>query len=321
MRWLLKVGAFKVLGALPGGEAIYQFLQQEVTHSIAVTDGRVSQKIQVGVEYLDFVDRVFNVQDFNGITHVDIGAGWMPTIPLLFYSMGFERQLLCDIRRYMRLGVVSDVIRSFRQVVSRERMLATHCKRMPPLIGPGDTLDAYFTGLGIRYIAPYTINDLLQDKHPKLITCTQVLMHLNKDHLSALLRTIASLLKHGGIFITTVHLYDIWSDFDKTLSRYHKWEYSDFVWENLFNSKMMSFNRLTASEYKKLFEGNGLEIVEFRVDEPTAADLEELRSIKVHKQFSQVPQRELAARELFLVAKCGGSDVGFPGLSQSTRKW
>jgi hypothetical protein len=319
MRWLLKVGAFKVLGTLPGGEAIYHFLQQKVTRSIAVTDGRVSQKIQVGMEYLDFVGRVFNVQDFSGITHVDIGAGWMPTIPLLFYSVGFERQLLCDIRRHMRVGVVSDVICSFREVVSRERSVATRCKRMPPLVGPGVTLDSHFTQLGIRYITPYHINDLLKDKHAKLITCTQVLMHLNKEQLSALLQTIASSLKYGGIFITTIHLYDLWSDFDKSLSRYQKWKYSDFAWENLINSRMISFNRFTASEYKRLFEENGLEIVEFRVDEPTATDLEELKSIKVHKQFSQVPQRELGAKWLFLVAKRGGSDVGFPGVSQSTR--
>jgi hypothetical protein len=319
MRWLLKVGAFKVLGALPGGEAIYHFLQQKVTHSIAVTDERVSQKIQVGMEYLDFVDQVFNVQDFSGITQVDIGAGWMPTIPLLFHSVGFERQLLCDIRRHMRLRVVSDVVCSFRRLASRERKVAARCRRMPPLIGPGDTLDVYFKRIGIRYIAPYTINDVLQDKNPKLITCTQVLMHLNKDHINALLQMIASFLKHGGIFITTIHLYDLWSDFDNSLSHYHKWKYSDFVWEKLINSRMISFNRLTASDYKKLFERNGFEIIEFRIDEPTAADLDELRSIKVHKQFRQVPQMELAARELFMVAKCGGSNVGFPGVPQSTR--
>jgi hypothetical protein len=319
MRWLLKVGAFKVLGALPGGEAIYHFLQQKVTHSIAVTDERVSQKIQVGMEYLDFVDRVFNVQDFSGITQVDIGAGWMPTIPLLFHSVGFERQLLCDIRRHMRLGVVSDVICSFRRVASRERRVAARCRRMPALIAPGDTLDAYFKRIGIRYIAPYTINDVLQDEHPKLITCTQVLMHLNKDQISAMLQMIASFLKHGGIFVTTIHLYDLWSDFDHSLSHYHKWKYSNFVWEKLINSRMISFNRLTASDYKKLFERNGFEIIDLRVDEPTAADLDELNSIKVHKQFSQVPQRELAARELFMVAKRGGSDVGFPRVPQSTR--
>jgi hypothetical protein len=319
MRWLLKVGAFKALGVIPGGEAIYHFLQQEVTRSITVTDGRVSQKIQVGMEYLDFVDRVFNVQEFSGITHVDIGAGWMPTIPLLFYSMGFERQLLCDIRLHMRVGLVSDVICSFSQAVSRERRVATRCKRMPPPIGPGDTLEGYFTRLGIRYIVPYTVGDLLQEKSPKLITCTTVLEYLNKSQLSSLLQTITHMLGDGSIFIAIVHFDDPRSYFDESLSRYHKWKYSDFVWEKLINSKMMSFNRLTASEYRKLLEGNGLEIVEFRMNEPTAADLEELRSIKVHKQFSQVPQRDLAARELFLVARRGGSDVGFPGVSQSTR--
>jgi hypothetical protein len=82
---------------------------------------------------------------------------------------------------------------------------------------------------------------------------------------------------------------------------------------------MMSINRLTASEYRQLLEESGLELVEFRVAEPTVSDMQQLRRIKVHKQFSRVPERELAAKDLFLAAKHGGTDGNFPGVSQNPR--
>jgi hypothetical protein len=40
-----------------------------------------------------------------------------------------------------------------------------------------------------------------------------------------------------------------------------------------------------------------------------------LKHIKVRKQFSHVPKRELVAKDLFLGAKHGGADVSFPSLS------
>jgi SAM-dependent methyltransferase len=319
MRWIWKVMAFKVLGQMPGGEAIHYFLQKNITQSVVATDEAVLQRTRVGIEYLDFMGQFLNIEDFSGMTHVDIGAGWMPMIPLLFYSAGFERQLLCDIRRNLRPEIVADVISTFRRVASHEKDLEIRCRRLPPPIDPRDTLERYLARLGIRYVAPYGLHDLLEEKGFKFITCTQVLPCLNKEQLRSLLRIIASALKGGGIFVAAIHLYDLYSSFDKTISPYNKWKYSDLLCEWLINSKMMSINHLTASEYRQLFEESGLEIVEFRVAEPTISDLQELRRIKVHKQFSHVPERELAAKDLFLAAKHGGTDANFPGVSQNPR--
>jgi hypothetical protein len=315
MRWICKVAAFKFLGAIPAGEHVHFFIQKRITQSLKVTNGMVLQKIQVGTEYLDFLEEVLGARDVSSITHVDIGAGWMPTIPLLLYSVGFDRQLLLDIRRNMDIKLVSDVVCTFRQVVSKEKSLENRCKRLPPLVEPTDTLESYLTRVGIRYVGPYRADDLLNERGFKFITCTQVLLHLNKDQLRSLFQAIAAALKDGGVFVAPVHLHDIYSDFDKSLSPYNKWRYSEFVWENVINSKMMSFNRLTASEYRQVLEESGLKIISFRVAEPTMLDFEQFKRIKIHKQFSYVPERELASKYLFLAAKHGDTHGNFPCVS------
>ena len=116
-------------------------------------------------------------------------------------------------------------------------------------MNPRSMLEHYLARLGIRYAAQYGLEDLLDEKGFKFITCTQVLPCLTKEQVRALLQIIASALKDGSVFVATIHLYDLYSSFDKTLSSYNKWRYSDFVCERLINSKMTSFKRLTASEY------------------------------------------------------------------------
>lgn len=306
MRWILKVAAFKLLGLVPEGNITYRFVQENITRSLRVTEGRVLQKIQVGMEYLDSIEQILEDTDFRQITHVDIGAGWMPTIPLLFYSTGFDHQLLLDIHRNLDARTVSDVVCRFRQLVSKEKNFKGRCKRLPPIVEASETLESYLTRIGIRYVAPYGENDLLSDRSFKIITCTQVLLHLSKHQLRSLFQVISSALKSGGLFLAPIHLYDIYSDFDKSLSPYNKWKYSDFVWEKMINSKMMTFNRLTTSEYRQLLEKSGLEIIKYDVAEPTASDLQQFRRIKVHKQFSSVPETELAAKYLFFAARGAG---------------
>jgi hypothetical protein len=68
-------------------------------------------------------------------------------------------------------------------------------------------------------------------------------------------------------------------------------------------------------EYRQVLEESRVEMMEFYRAELMAWDLSELRRIKLHKQFSHVPGRELPAKGLFLAAKYGCINANFPGLS------
>src|SRR5437016_6027641 len=97
MNWRVKVAGFKALSCLPGGKGFYRFTQKHLTGSLRATEARVSQKIDIGFQYaarltaLDLKDALLKGH------HLDFGAGWHPTIPLLFYSLGVDRQSLLDV--------------------------------------------------------------------------------------------------------------------------------------------------------------------------------------------------------------------------------
>lgn len=303
MNWILKVAAFKALSSLPAGELLYHTAQRRLTRSVVPTEEMVHQKVGVGLTYVDFLHRRLGGSAFRGGTLVDIGAGWMPTIPLLFYSAGTEHQVLCDVRRNLAMPAVSETVRIFRRIAEPMMQSRDWLIRMPALPDEQESLDRYLARQQIRYAVPYGPSDLVTEHAPTIITATQVLLHLRGDELSAVFSMVATALAGGrGFFLGTVHLYDLWSDLDRSISRYNKYRYSDFVWNRLINSRLMAYNRLTSQDYRRHFERAGLELLEFSVQGPTPRELDALRRVPVHQTFQHVPESELAGTHLFFVA-------------------
>src|SRR5438445_13387313 len=113
MDWRLKVAAFKMLSAIPGGSALYRSLQEHVTKSLKPTTDRVGQKLDVGRQYYQaLVDLGLADLLLKG-THLDFGTGWHPTIPLLYYSMGTPRQHLFDLVPVMNGQMIEATVSTF----------------------------------------------------------------------------------------------------------------------------------------------------------------------------------------------------------------
>src|SRR4029078_10029591 len=95
MNWRLKVAGFKALSGVPGGTSFYRFTQKHLTGALRPTEARVEQKIEVGMRYFDWLQQ--HGYPLAERTHLDFGAGWHPTIPLLYYCLGLRQQYLFDL--------------------------------------------------------------------------------------------------------------------------------------------------------------------------------------------------------------------------------
>src|SRR5882724_1375355 len=133
MNWRAKIAAFKVLSALPGGSALYRFCQEHLTKSLDPVLARVRQKLDVGMLYWNTLARLQKVELLLKGVHLDFGAGWHPTIPLLFYSMGVGRQYLFDLVPVMDRQIVKQTIETFL-AIARDKNWPHQVKlqRLPP---------------------------------------------------------------------------------------------------------------------------------------------------------------------------------------------
>jgi hypothetical protein len=302
MNWLLKVATFNALSAVPGGTEAYRLLQERVTGGATASTERIHGKVDLGVRYLRLVEELSGGDRWRSMTHLDVGAGWIPAIPLLFYSAGMDHQVLLDVRPNIRGSVLKESVELFRRLVRANHNLQQVCRRLPPEVMVGEGVNSYLEKLGVRYVAPYRFQDIETINGPKLVTCTGVLPYVSEPILGCLLHVIARSLE-GGYFLGVTHFYDDYALFDRSLPKFNRWRYSEFVWNRLVNSRLMSINRLTASNYRRLFEFSGLNIARFDLETPTSQDLEELARVPVHRSFRDVPVTELAAGPLLWAAQ------------------
>jgi SAM-dependent methyltransferase len=305
MNWLSKALTFKILSHVPAGRACYRFLQDHLTKSLTATRERVLQKAEVGLSYWQSLERHAESPD-RLQTHLDLGSGWHPTIPLLFEGLGVRRQLLCDVSPVMTPVTFESTRTVFRTLVEEGYCPECH---LPPMENDeretacGD-ISEMMSRHGMTYHAPYFG---IGDRHEgeiDFITCTQVLLYIGMPHLLACFQEMHRSLRPGGWFLATNHLYDLYADADKSISSYNNLRYSNRFWNSVVNSGMMSFNRYKSRDYRDALEQAGFEIVEFDITPGQPGDLERLRSVNVHPEFTaRYTEEELLEKHLYFIAR------------------
>lgn len=71
----------------------------------------------------------------------------------------------------------------------------------------------------------------------------------------------------------------------------------------LINTRLMAFNRLEAPDGRRWLEQAGFVLEAFDVEPLSKADWQQLSTTRIHKSFAACSWEELAARNLFFVAR------------------
>ena len=305
MGWRRKSAQFKFLSLLPGGTRLYTAIQEHVTQSTRAGRGRVDQKVNVGLDLWQWLQANQRSDQLITGNVLDLGAGWHPTIPLLWYAFGNNRQTLVDVFPNMDATKAADTISPFREIVSEPHWPGRASLKRLPEVRPtnGGPAGPALAPLGIEYHAPY--GSLLSTRAAQfdVAVCTQVLQHIPKSVELAIFKDLFISLKPGGLFHATVHFVGQFTSPYLQQGQYEHLSLSPATWERWINSSLMSFNRLKGPDYREILEQAGFQIREFRLTTPSANDLAELKRTRVHPSFNLYSEQDLAARGVFFVAE------------------
>lgn len=307
MKWLVKALCFKVLSGIPAGARLYRYAQSHWTKSIVPTHERIQQKVNIGIRYLEWIlHSGYGIDHIRNFRHLDFGAGWHPTIPLLYSALGMKDQILFDVSPLLTLKTFLETETLLDQILTDpdSSAHALGCVALRKRQPVSSSLNELLANHSMEYYAPYfewvSKNELSMD----IATCTQVLMHIERPLLDQCFKMVHSLLRSGGLFMSTIHLIDIYSNSDSSISIYNHLKYSRSTWSKIVNSQMMTFNRLKSRDYREALEEHGFEILAFEVDYGGSDDLELLQATNIHPEFkARYSEMELSEKHLFFVAR------------------
>jgi SAM-dependent methyltransferase len=320
MRWLVKAAAQQVFSVVPGGERLnYQF-QRRVTHSLPGGDEHFRRKLVRAFQHFEAFSRYGKARE---PVFYEFGAGWDLAVPLAYYGLGVERQILVDIRPIVRLELVNDAIRKF--AANRRELEESSGHELRPF-GADDvsSVGELEERFGIRYLAPCDARDTgLPAESIDFISSTDTVEHVPENDLLRILVECRRLLKPEGVMSYRIGMEDHYAYFDRSVSRYNFLRYSDAVWR-LLNPGLHYQSRLRHPDYVRLAGEAGLEILEDRPSRPNDADLAVLRGMKLAPRFKdRYALEELGIKATTFVVRpatavSAGQDLAAAGATRSS---
>ncbi len=242
-----------------------------------------------GVQLIAFIHE----HDISLGTVIEVGTGWIPTIPHILKACGAGRIILTDIDR------LSD-----EQTFAHARALVeSDLPRIARASGIDEaTLHANLNRSGVEdYRSPPVLDDLAAGS-VDLIYSRTVLEHIRPPVLERLLGDWRRLLRPRGFCVHFIDNSDHFEHDDDRLSRLNFLTLSDFAWRiAAFNGQNYQ-NRLRHSDYVRLFRDAGFELlhVEAELDERALADLDRLA---IQERFRRYDREDLATVTTTIVAR------------------
>jgi len=298
LNWRLKALAQTLFSVVPRGQSLNYLMQRHVTRSVPSRPEVISADITGFGEYLTDFARLTST-DLQTAVFYEFGAGIDLVGPLVMYCLGVNRQIVVDIRRLARPWLIKTAMQTICDLRPKDaRRLPS-----PPSVDSADFFASLRERYGIDYLAPADARATsLADNCIDCVTSTRTLEHIPPADIKKILVECRRLTRATGLIISRIDYQDHYSYVDPSLTVYNFLHFSDPQWR-IWNPALQYQNRLRHSDYQRLFEASGWQVIEERRRPVTREDLAALESVAVHKRFSHYDPEDLATRGAVFIAR------------------
>jgi ubiquinone/menaquinone biosynthesis C-methylase UbiE len=302
MRWIIKATIQKAISCFPDSEKANYFFRRYIVKSLPLNDDTFFQTIDIARRhYYNFIK--YNASnDMSFANFYEFGTGWDLISPLLYYSLGVNRQTLVDIKPNIVPALINNTLQRFSMYRNRIEQDVKVALIKTQYLKPIKNINDLNKMFGITYLAPCDAGKTnLPAESFDFISCTATLEHIPKEDVRRILKECFRLLKPGNIMSALVDLKDHFSYFDNKISIYNFLKFSEKKW-TLFNSPLHFQNRLRYHDYLKMIKQSGFEVIAQEVERPDATDIKCLKSIKLAEHFNG-GYEDIGVKTLWIVLK------------------
>lgn len=305
MRWTTKALIQRFLSSVPLGEKTY-FVGQRLAGGFR--QFRIDGKIHQGQRLLKCLNQAG--ADLNGKNVVEVGTGWSPIVPLLFWLYGQGECTTFDTSKYLKDKLV---IETARQIVNTPSAQLTPDKNpsslafaerqglLSILVGKNACAKDILDVAQICYRAPADASKTeFDDESVDIVYSNTVLEHVPLAEIHGLFDESHRILKPGGSILHLIDLSDHFYHGDSSITSINFLQFSETKFAK-YNSRFLFQNRLRASAWREIIQSHGFEIVcwQVRVNEKA---MKELPSLELDDAFSDLSAEDLCTSSVCVVA-------------------
>jgi len=307
-KWILKAIVQKTLSFLPNPEKANHWFQKNVTKGVHLTDEHLGHKVRHASDHLTYFQKYGQPTPDRQI--LELGTGWYPIVPLLFYVSEGGQVTSIDIQSWMsRDSAISAIDRLFEwkrngqlaevfshpQSESRWETLDT-IRRAPEK----QTLSSIAGQIGLTLVQGDVRTVDLSGKQFDLICSNNTFEHIYPEVLTGILERFKTLVKSGGVMSHFIDMTDHFAHFDQQITVYHFLRFSASSWRWIDNS-IQPQNRMRFPQYLDMYRSLSIPITETALWPYDPADLLDL---PIHESFQQFSRDDLAIKHGYVISKC-----------------
>jgi SAM-dependent methyltransferase len=304
-KWVIKAIVQKVISFLPLSHRINYFFQKHVTGGIILDDAHFGLKFQHARDHLLCMNERLDGQEAARV--LELGTGWYPVVPLLFYLSGAEEVVSVDIRSWMTARTQRLTVEKYREW--KEKGLL---EEIWPLVDQQrwESLMALYSGNSspdrdrfnshIR-LRPVVGDARSLDLHPgsvDFVCSNNTFEHIPAPVLRDILLEFKRVLRPGGWMSHFVDMSDHFAHFDPRITIYNFLRFSAKRWQQIDNS-IQPQNRLRLCDYREMYAELNIGVEE---EDVRPGQVEELDRIRVHPEFKEYTREELAVSHVSLIS-------------------
>lgn len=291
MGWKLEIARSAAKKALPFKPTLRRLKRCMVPCAPNSADHRIA--VEHGIKLIEML----RACDFDvaGKIGLEIGTGWVPTVPIIHWIMGTEHLYLTDVVRYLdeqTLGLARQNVQWHADLI--EQRLGIPQPALVERLSRARSLQDF----GFTYLAPVRWQSF-EPASVDYVVSRAVLEHIPIGEIPNVLSSITRVLKPGGLSANIIDNSDHFQHSDKSITRLNFLKFSGATW-SFICALTDQQNRLRHSDYRRFFSSSGLKTVceERYLDHDALVALEDLQ---VHPTFKRYQREDLAAVTSYFV--------------------
>ena len=298
-----------MLARTPGGKQLY-YLGQRLGGQLRGFS--VHDKVKAAIHHLELLASAD--QSVSRRRLFELGTGWVPVLPLVFWACGHESCLTYDRSRLLRQDLL---LTAARQLVDLARQSnptpagspltklgldTVRIAALSDLLAAGATAESLLKTARIRYHAPEDARETgLPTGSVDILFSNLVLQHVSAELLPGLMAEAQRVLRPNGYMLHLIDLSDMYSHGDVTIPPVHFLRYSKEAYAR-YNTCFCHQNRWRASSYRNLIGESGFEIVEWQAH-VSLESLAALSDLPLHDDYRHLTPEDVCTTSVHVLAK------------------